>query len=228
MELASDKRHDSLGYVMTFVLWLGSSLCSSQVVSEPQVESLDNSPSVHDPTHGSRSIRLLRDCRKLQNQACILLKADVPSKASENVEYTLDLVRLLEKLRARRRAGDSEALRRLELRTVLRLRAIEKQTRSALRRRKRKPQKIEIRSDVLAQLNAAVGNPPGPNQPNANQDYGPLLVDLIQNTISPQSWDVRGGASSVSYWRPGRALVVRAPQAIHNELGPVMQQLRQQ
>ena len=91
---------------------------------------------------------------------------------------------------------------------------------------------------MLAQLNAAAagvnGVNAGVNVQNANggnqgnQDYGPMLVDLIQRTISPGSWDVNGGLSSIQYWAPRRVLVVRAPQDVHDGLAPVLQQLRKQ
>jgi hypothetical protein len=56
-------------------------------------------------------------------------------------------------------------------------------------------------------------------------DYGPELVDLIQQTIAPQSWDVNGGLGSIYYWRPGRALVIRQTGNVHDQIGGLLQQL---
>jgi len=59
----------------------------------------------------------------------------------------------------------------------------------------------------------------------ANDDYGEELVELIQITISPKTWDVNGGPGAIYYWRPGRALVVTAPGEIHDQIGGVLEQL---
>ena len=57
-------------------------------------------------------------------------------------------------------------------------------------------------------------------------DYGQHLVDLIQQTIAPQSWDVAGGRGSIRYWRPGKALVVRQTEEVQHDVGNVIRQLR--
>ncbi len=67
--------------------------------------------------------------------------------------------------------------------------------------------------------------PRGRQQPN--DDYGQHLVDLIQKTIAPSTWDVNGGLGSIYYWRPGRALVVRQTGEVHDRMGGVLGQLRQ-
>jgi hypothetical protein len=56
-------------------------------------------------------------------------------------------------------------------------------------------------------------------------DYGPQLVDLIQRTIAPQTWDVNGGLGTIYYWRPGRALVVRQTDDVHDQIGGLLQQM---
>jgi hypothetical protein len=57
-------------------------------------------------------------------------------------------------------------------------------------------------------------------------DYGPELVELIQRTISPDTWDVNGGNGTVFYYAPLRVLVVRAPAAVHGQVGGVLGQAR--
>ncbi len=71
--------------------------------------------------------------------------------------------------------------------------------------------------------NGPVG-PRGRQQPN--DDYGQHLVELIQKTIAPSTWDVNGGLGTVYYWRPGRALVVRQTGEVHEQTGAVLGQLR--
>ncbi len=59
-----------------------------------------------------------------------------------------------------------------------------------------------------------------------NDDYGQHLVDLIQKTIAPSTWDVNGGLGTIYYWRPGRALVVRQTGEVHDEMRGILGQLR--
>jgi len=58
-----------------------------------------------------------------------------------------------------------------------------------------------------------------------SDDYGPQLVELIQQTIAPQTWDVNGGLGTAYYWRPGRALVIRQTGGVHDQLGDLLEQL---
>ena len=163
------------------------------------------------------------------------LRADaLATTATERLQSALVLLGTLCDLQSDPRIANSSSLQLARKKVMARLRAIQKRTEAEVRRRKRKPQQIDIDQTVLAQLNQAVGNNnlaaagnPA-NGGNANQDYGTLLVNLIQRTISPNSWDVNGGLSSLQYWRPGRALVVRAPQAVHDDLSPLLLQPRKQ
>jgi len=57
-------------------------------------------------------------------------------------------------------------------------------------------------------------------------DYGPQLVDLIQRTVAPSSWDVNGGPGTIYYFRPSRALVVRQTDEVHGQLSDALEQLQ--
>jgi hypothetical protein len=59
-------------------------------------------------------------------------------------------------------------------------------------------------------------------------DHGQDLVELIQRTIAPSSWDVNGGPGAIVYFSPLRALVVRNRSEIHEQLGDVVGQMRRQ
>jgi hypothetical protein len=83
---------------------------------------------------------------------------------------------------------------------------------------------------VLAQQAPAggmggVGGGMGGGPAQADDDYGPSLVELIQTTIAPTTWDVNGGPGSIYYWRQQRALVVRAGDDVQDEIGGVLDQL---
>jgi hypothetical protein len=51
---------------------------------------------------------------------------------------------------------------------------------------------------------------------------GQALVELIQDTIAPDSWDIRGGPGSIVYFNPLRCLVVRQTGEGHYPLGDLL------
>jgi general secretion pathway protein D len=65
---------------------------------------------------------------------------------------------------------------------------------------------------------------PGPAA-GGSIDNGDALADLIQTTVAPNSWQRAGGRGTIYYWRPGRALVVRATDGTHDDIADVMRQL---
>jgi hypothetical protein len=88
------------------------------------------------------------------------------------------------------------------------------------------------RPAVLAQqrgiANAPVGRFAGQNPLPAAPpvDYGQDLVELIEATIAPSSWDTNGGAGTIRYFGPLRVLVVRQTSEVHGQLGDLLPQLR--
>ena len=79
---------------------------------------------------------------------------------------------------------------------------------------------------VLAQQAGPAAGPPAAGGNNADDDYGPELVDLIQQTIAPATWDVNGGPGVIYYWRNQRALVISASDDVHEEVGDLLEQLQ--
>jgi hypothetical protein len=81
----------------------------------------------------------------------------------------------------------------------------------------------------LAQVGAAVGGGAGfggqGGAQGAPADNGQILVDLIQNTIAPKSWDVNGGNGSIYYWQQQHAIVVRNTSEVHGEISDALEQL---
>jgi hypothetical protein len=56
-------------------------------------------------------------------------------------------------------------------------------------------------------------------------DFGPELVELIEATISPETWNINGGNSAIVYYSPLHVLVVSAPGEIHAQVGDAIGQL---
>lgn len=60
----------------------------------------------------------------------------------------------------------------------------------------------------------------------AGRDDGRALVELIERTISPNSWAVNGGPGTIIYYAPLHALVVRATSEMHGRVGGLFKGLR--
>jgi len=52
------------------------------------------------------------------------------------------------------------------------------------------------------------------------------LIELIQNTIAPDTWTVNGGNGSIRYYSPLHVLVVRQTGEVHHQLGGTLEALR--
>lgn len=87
----------------------------------------------------------------------------------------------------------------------------------------------EIWHHVLAQQ--GLGGPVGAVAAGAAQpfppDYGPQLADLIQTVVAPSTWERNGGPGSIYYYRPRQVLVIRQTGQVHEDIGDVVEQLRQ-
>ena len=91
-------------------------------------------------------------------------------------------------------------------------------------------------SGPAASQSDAQYRPGGPGQVSADRgaalgggavnDHAQQLIELIQRTIRPNSWDVHGGQGSMFYFRPLMALVVRATSEVHGDVGGLLRALR--
>lgn len=52
------------------------------------------------------------------------------------------------------------------------------------------------------------------------------LINLIQNTIEPDSWDVNGGKGHIMFFGQLNVLVIRATGEVHEQIGGGLDQLR--
>ncbi len=70
------------------------------------------------------------------------------------------------------------------------------------------------------------GVAPQASPSNAPASNAPQLIELLQDTIAPDSWDVRGGQGVVRYWSMSHALVVRQSSNVHESLERLLDDLR--
>jgi len=61
-----------------------------------------------------------------------------------------------------------------------------------------------------------------PAQPEASQQ----LVDLIRSVVASPTWTTNGGNGVIRYWQPGRALVVRQQETVHEDIANLLRMLR--
>jgi hypothetical protein len=123
-----------------------------------------------------------------------------------------ELLALHERLEADGRFQASPALQALRRRIAGRLVRVGRKLAGAAHR-----ESASARSGDDVQADAAGGG---------HQAEAQKLIDLIQATVSPETWDVNGGQGSIVYFANGHALVVLAPGDVHDELGGLIRQLR--
>lgn len=72
------------------------------------------------------------------------------------------------------------------------------------------------------------GGPPHDRSLAAGRDVANAraLIDLIQSTIAPESWQKNGGNGSIRYYAPLKVLVVRQTTEVHYQLRGTLDQLR--
>jgi hypothetical protein len=180
--------------------------------------------------------RPLRSLSAIQMDVHAALRAEASSRRlGANVPEVVRLIDLYRELALHPKRDKSEFLAQLALRVRTRLETVRNHIERgfaadrAAKKKQNAPTVMAPKARVLAQQIAGPGIAPGQGgQPAGVEgiDYGPELVDLIQRTISPATWDVNGGNGSVVYFAPRHAIVVSAPQAVHEKVGDVLGQLR--
>jgi hypothetical protein len=216
--------------LMFFLLPIGS-IVASEPPSDPR--SLQDADAKH------------RSLSAIQDDLHDALRAEaLTRRQGQNAPQIIRLVELYREMAAHPTRHDSRFLARMGLRLRSRLEKvrdhIERHTAREDRHAKRTDALADLRppeTPVLAQQPAGPGGPaPGAGGQPAGAgaragaggiiDYGPDLVELIQATISPSTWDINGGNGSIVYFAPLRVLVVSAPGEVHGDVADVLGQLR--
>jgi hypothetical protein len=83
-----------------------------------------------------------------------------------------------------------------------------------------------LNTGIRGPLQPGTGNPWMGN-PATPGNEGQALVDLIYRHVTPSHWAPAGGPGAVYYWRPRRALIVRANDEAHQGISDLLRQLRQ-
>ncbi len=93
--------------------------------------------------------------------------------------------------------------------------------RQELQRRLPAGRQVLAQQFPLGQGNAQPGQAGG-----TASDPAQDLIDVIQQTIAPTTWDIRGGQGVIRFWGPGNALIIRQSSDIHGALAQLIDDLR--
>jgi hypothetical protein len=164
------------------------------------------------------------------------LRRESSAKGAAQEQATRDLVALYESLEKAKGIDKDE---RAELRGLVRNRLMRISQRISKRLDKagKKPAAVAAASEVLPAADTASTAGSGKTADSQTAaggqggqqglaDYGLELVDLIQHTIAPQSWDINGGNGTIIYFAPRQAIVVRQTDDVHGDLSDVLRGLR--
>ena len=78
-------------------------------------------------------------------------------------------------------------------------------------------------ADLLAIEPAGVEKTDAPHIESGLKQF----IEVIQSTVSPDSWDVAGGSGSVRSYATTRSLVIRQTRDVHDEIANLLQRLRE-
>ena len=116
--------------------------------------------------------------------------------------------------RSRLRSGLKKRMEQLRDRLARDARRSEREARSEARRQRaadRTPRDERLAHATL----------PGGTATRAQQ-----LIDLITNTIEPDSWEVNGGRGRIMFYAPLNVLVIRQTGEVHHQIGGTLGALR--
>ena len=179
-------------------------------------------PNVPPPARDASSPH--RSLSDIQVDVHAALRAEaVTRRRGQNAAEVVRLVILYREMAAHPQRDKSAMLAKLGLRLRSRLEKVRDQIERKYAKTDRGAKMKEIpstlapsESNVLAQQVAvqaggAFGQAAQPGA-DATIDYGPELVEIIQQTISPSTWNINGGNGAIVYFTPRRAIVISAPK----------------
>ena len=85
---------------------------------------------------------------------------------------------------------------------------------------------VQARGNSPPATGAAPAIPFGPPGAGGRQTDFQSLIDLIQSTIAPTTWDVVGGNGAIKAFETNLSLVVNQTQEVHEKLADLLEQLR--
>jgi hypothetical protein len=195
---------------MVVVVWLAAGWALGTVAAE-------NAATAHRPLAAIRA-----------DVSAALRREATSRRAGDNTPDVLRLVDLYREMAAHPQRDKSAALKEMGLRVRARLQTVRGRIERQLDRTN-KSHKSRVLAQQIPQAGAAgAGQAAGAGSPVVGvrpTDFGPELVELIQATISPDTWRINGGNGAIVYYSPLHVLVVSAPGEVHAQVGDLLGQL---
>ena len=172
--------------------------------------------------------------RELRDAVSDALRREAITEGTEHSRALRDLTALYNSLQADSQLPlDERRVRLAQVRNRLDKEADKLERQAAKRPGNRPAAKAVQRGPRGAQpgqanVRRAAGNPASGAAAGraSDADEAQDLVDLIQNTIAPDSWEQRGGRGTIRYFPPKQVLVIRQSGEVHEEFEDLMRQLR--
>jgi hypothetical protein len=202
---------------MTAGLLLTCVLCGAEPAATEPVAAAPGageSPTAVRAARGSAASEPTRDAVRETYRE--LIRETHPTRRPDPLRYVEPLVSLHRELPGRTDIGFDER-RRMQAGIEVRLVELATRLRHDVAREKRSERTSGASS-------AAPGGSASGGRSDRTQAQS--LIDLIQQTIAPESWDVNGGKGSIRYWRPGLALVIRNTGEVHEQVGGALGAVR--
>ena len=184
-----------------------------------------------------------RRYHEIEKEMRLLLRLEATATSEpQRVAVIYEMLPLYRELASDPRRQASPTLERYRIQLRSRLLQIQARLKRQLAREKTGPRQppslAEAATDALIDQMSLVGaSAGGPSRLFSSRgafggaavrpDYGLALVELIQTTIEPDFWDVRGGPGTIVYYAPLHALVVRATSEVHHKVGGAVKVIRQ-
>lgn len=99
-----------------------------------------------------------------------------------------------------------------------------KEKKPATVKRPEKAQQAEMAQMGVPGVGAGAGVGAGRGQ--ISEEAGEQLVEVIQNTIHPESWEQNGGNGTIQFWSPNGHLIIRQTDENHQKIQNLLEQLR--
>ena len=208
------------------------------IVAVFAVEPLAATPPPNDPLPVRDANSTHRSLSAIQVDVHAALRAEaVTRRQGKNASEVVRLIALYREMATHPQRDTSAMLAKLGLRLRSRLEKvcdhIERKYARTDHGAKRKvmpstlvlPESNVLAQQVAVQAGGAFGQAAQPGA-DATIDYGPELVEIIQQTISPATWNINGGNGAIVYFAPRRAIVVSAPADVHDQVDDLLGQLR--
>ena len=164
----------------------------------------------------------IQTAKQFKSQVKAAVRRPIGSSAATRSEQVHELVHLYGQLNGASQLSNAERKKlRIQVRSRL-LKISQRLSRDESNHGSATVSKNVAKTSATKSQASAAGAPGG----GAVAASAAELVELIQTTIAPETWDVNGGEGSIVYYAPLQCLVIRQTSEVHHQVGGVVRGLR--